>query len=71
MVNNKSYLHGRSQRVAIGPVKSNSMELKYGLPMVRITRNQFNYTEEVIVKITRNRNNGQNNKESIQLYRRI
>jgi hypothetical protein len=32
MVNNKSYLHGRSQRVAIGPVKSNSMELKYGLP---------------------------------------
>jgi hypothetical protein len=28
----KSYLHGRSQRVAIGPVKSNSMELKYGVP---------------------------------------
>ena len=28
----KSHLHGRSQSVAIGPVKSNSMELKYGLP---------------------------------------
>jgi hypothetical protein len=28
----KSYLHGRSQRVAIGTVKSNSMELKYGVP---------------------------------------
>ena len=28
----KSYLHGRSQRVAIGPVKSNSMELNYDVP---------------------------------------
>jgi hypothetical protein len=26
----KSYVHGRSQRIAIGPVKSNSMQLKYG-----------------------------------------
>jgi hypothetical protein len=28
----KSYLHGRLQRVATGPIKSNSMELKYGVP---------------------------------------